>query len=145
MYARRAGSRQAVELAINFAGGAATPWKKRPARPHASSALRRCACGRPRGSTRPRRACADRGRSAGLRAGRARPPFFKIKKPRDAQSSSRAAIAKGKPVTAYRFLFDGQRVDGERPPRTSTWRRHQIARLHLLRHDSACPSDSPRR
>ena len=74
--------------------------------------------------------------------------FFKIKKTTKMHKIFHAyCTRKGKPVTAFRFLFDGQRVDGEQTAEDIDMEDgDQIDALNELLHVTIkfAPSDSPR-
>ena len=105
------------ELAINFAGGAADDVAK--AAGEAAAAERERAAAARAELEKVNEAAArriDRTESLNirLRDRTGEETFFKIKKTTKMFKVFNAwCTRKGKPVTAYRFLFDGQRVDGE--------------------------------
>ncbi len=105
------------ELAINFAGGAADDVAK--AAGEAAAAERERAAAARAELEKVNEAAArriDRTESLNirLRDRTGEETFFKIKKTTKMFKVFNAwCTRKGQPVTAYRFLFDGQRVDGE--------------------------------
>ncbi len=104
------------ELAINFAGGAADDVAKAAA--EEAEALREKAAAAREHAISSRREGWETYEKDSLnirvRDATGEETFFKIKKTTKMFKVFNAwCTRKGKPVTAYRFLFDGQRVDGE--------------------------------
>ena len=139
------------ELAINFAGGAADDVAK--AAGEAAAAERERAAAARAELEKVNEAAArriDRTESLNirLRDRTGEETFFKIKKTTKMHKIFHAyCTRKGKPVTAFRFLFDGQRVDGEQTAEDIDMEDgDQIDALNELLHVTIkfAPSDSPR-
>ena len=139
------------ELAINFAGGAADDVAKAAAE-EAEALREKAAAAREHAATR-RVATQLNVRHADslnirVRDATGEETFFKIKKTTKMHKIFHAyCTRKGKPVTAFRFLFDGQRVDGEQTAEDIDMEDgDQIDALNELLHVTIkfAPSDSPR-
>ena len=139
------------ELAINFAGGAADDVAKAAAE-EAEALRENAAAAREHAATR-RVATQLNVRHADslnirVRDATGEETFFKIKKTTKMHKIFHAyCTRKGKPVTAFRFLFDGQRVDGEQTAEDIDMEDgDQIDALNELLHVTIkfAPSDSPR-
>jgi small ubiquitin-related modifier len=140
------------ELAINFAGGAADDVAKAAA--EEAEALREKAAAARERAAQTRVATQLNVRHPDSLNIRVRDPttgeetFFKIKKTTKMHKIFHAyCTRKGQPVTAFRFLFDGQRVDGEQTAEDIDMEDgDQIDALNELLHVTIkfAPSDSPR-
>ena len=139
------------ELAINFAGGAADDVAKAAAE-EAEALREKAAAARERAAILGNipRTAPPHSDSLNIRVRDATgsETFFKIKKTTKMHKIFHAyCTRKGKPVTAFRFLFDGQRVDGEQTAEDIDMEDgDQIDALNELLHVTIkfAPSDSPR-